>query len=76
MKRTLLPLLAAVLCGLSAVVWTVNCVILALSEQLNALPGPLLALDVVCAAAWWVAFAAALLRFRRQRDLDTGKKQP
>ena len=76
MKRTLLPLLAAALCGLSAVVWTVNCVILALSEQLNALPGPLLALDVVCAAAWWVAFAAALLRFRRQRDLDTGKKQP
>ena len=76
MKRTLLPLLAAALCGLSAVVWTVNCVILALSEELSALPGPLLALDVVCAAAWWVAFAAALLRFRRQRDLDTEKKQP
>ena len=76
MKRTLLPLLAAALCGLSAVVWTVNCVILALSEQLNALPGPLLALDVVCAAAWWVAFVAAVFRLRRQRDLDTGKKQP
>ena len=50
--------------------------ILALSEELSALPGPLLALDVVCAAAWWVAFAASLFRFRRQRDLDTGKKQP
>ena len=50
--------------------------ILALSEELSALPGPLLALDVVCAAAWWVAFAASLFRFRRQRELDTGKKQP
>ena len=76
MKRTLLPLLAAALCGLSAVVWTINCVILALSEQLNALPGLLLALDVVCAAAWWVAFVAAVFRLRRRRDLDTGKKQP
>ncbi len=76
MKKTLPPLLAAVLCGLSAVVWTANCVILALSEELSALPGLLLALDVVCAAAWWVAFAASLFRFRRQRELDTGKKQP
>ena len=69
-------LLNVLLNALAALVWTANCVILALSEELSALPGPLLALDVVCAAVWWVAFAASLFRFRRQRELDTGKKQP
>ena len=69
-------LLNVLINALAALVWTANCVILALSEELSALPGLLLALDVVCAAAWWVAFAASLFRFRRQRELDTGKKQP
>ena len=58
-------LLAAALTGLAALVWTANCVVLAVSFQRDGLPQPLFALDLVCAAIWWLAFGLNLLHWRR-----------
>ena len=49
----------------AAIVWTINCIILAGYTRYNGPPEIILVLDIVCAIIWWVAFAVALVRYRK-----------
>ena len=64
-KKNAGKLLAAVLAGLAAVLWTANCIVLIVYTKDIGLPKPLLIADVLCAALWWLSFGVNLARWRR-----------
>ena len=66
-KKNAGKLLAAVLAGLAAVVWTANCIVLIVYTKDIGLPELLLIADVLCAALWWLSFGVNLARWRRSR---------
>ena len=65
-EKKSISLLNVLLNALAALVWTANCAVLAVYTRHDP-PSLLLGLDVLCAAIWWTAFAAALIRWRRGR---------
>ena len=52
----------------AAIVWTINCIILAGYTRYNGPPEIILVLDIVCAIIWWVAFAVVLVRYRKGKQ--------
>ena len=61
-EKKSISLLNVLLNALAALVWTANCAVLAVYTRHDP-PS----MDVLCAAIWWTAFAAALIRWRRGR---------
>lgn len=61
MKKQPVKLLAVVLVGIAAVIWTIACVFDFVYET----PLFLRALRVVCAVIWYVAFFTNLYRYRQ-----------
>lgn len=52
----------------AAIVWTVHSVVLIVYTRDNEPPEIILFLDIICAMIWWIAFAAALIRYRGDRQ--------
>lgn len=50
--------------AVTAVIWTLNCVLICFVKERNT---ALVCLDFLCALIWWLAFAANLRRWRGQR---------
>ena len=67
-KRESVKLYSLILLAAAAAVWTANCIVLAVFQRQAAGLKVLLALDVICAVIWWIAFAVNLLRYRRGRQ--------
>lgn len=63
MKKQPMKLLALVLVGIAAVVWTIACVFDFVYET----PLFLRALRVVCAVIWYAAFFTNLCRYRKEK---------
>ena len=61
MKKQPVKLLAVVLVGVAAIIWTIACVF----DFADETPPFLRALRVVCALVWYVAFFVNLYRYRR-----------
>ena len=55
------------LTGTAAVVWTVNCVILAVYTRHDPPPGFLLPVNILCAVLFWIAFLIRLWLLLRRR---------
>lgn len=68
MGKKLLRLLTLLLTGAAAIVWTVNCVILAVYTRHNPPPEFLLPMNIVCAVLFWIAFLVRLYGFVRRRE--------
>ena len=62
MNQKTTTLLNVILNAAAAIVWTINCIILA---GYNGSPEIILVLDITCAIIWWVVFAVALIRYRK-----------
>lgn len=75
-KREPVRLYSLILLAAAAAVWTANCIVLAVVQRQAAGLKVLLALDVICAVIWWVAFAVNLLRYRRARKESQEDWQP
>ena len=67
MNRRPMTLSSVLLNAAAAIVWTINCVVLAVYTRHNQPPEIILALDILCAIIWWVSFATALIRYRKGR---------
>ncbi len=67
MKKQPAKLLAVVLVGVAAIIWTIACVFDFMYET----PPFLRALRVVCALVWYVAFFVNLYRYRRAVNNNT-----
>lgn len=67
MKKKLLRLLSLLVTGAAAIVWTVNCVILAVYTRHNPPPEFLLPLNILCAVLFWFAFLIRLYYFVKSR---------
>lgn len=65
MNRKTTTLLNVLFNAAAAIVWTINCTILARYTRYNRPPEVIQVLDIVCAIIWWVAFAVALVRYRK-----------
>ena len=72
MRKKLLRLLSLVLTGTAAVVWTVNCVILAVYTRHDPPPEFLLPVNILCAVLFGSAFRTRLGLLLRRR----GEKPP
>ena len=68
MNRKPATLFNVILNAAAAIIWTINCVVLAVYSRQNESLRILLVLDIVCAVIWWVAFAVALVRYRKGRQ--------
>ena len=68
MERKSSTMLNVLLNAAAAIVWTIHCMILVGYTRYDKPPEIILVLDIACAVIWWVAFAAALVRYR------TGKR--
>ena len=75
-KREPVRLYSLILLAAAAAVWTANCIVLAVFQRQAAGLKVLLALDVICAVIWWVAFTVNLLRYRRARQESQEDWQP
>lgn len=67
MRKKLLRLLSLLVTGAAAIVWTVNCVILAVYTRHNPPPEFLLPLNILCAVLFWIAFMIRLYYFVKSR---------
>ena len=67
MRKKLLRLLSLLVTGAAAIVWTVNCVILAVYTRHNPPPEFLLPLNILCAVRFWFAFLIRLYYFVKSR---------
>ena len=67
MRKKLLRLLSLGVTGAAAVVWTVNCVILAVYTRHAPPPEFLLPLNILCAVLFWAAFLIRLWLLLRRR---------
>lgn len=67
MRKKLLRLLSLLVTGAAAIVWTVNCVILAVYTRHNPPPEFLLPLNILCAVLFWIAFLIRLYYFVKSR---------
>lgn len=67
MRKKLLRLLSMLVTGAVAIVWTVNCVILAVYTRHNPPPEFLLPLNILCAVLFWIAFLIRLYYFVKSR---------
>ncbi len=56
-----MAILAAVLCGAAAVIWTI---LAALHLIFGESPPWLIALNFLCCLVWWIAFAVQMIRWR------------
>lgn len=56
-----------ILAGLAAVIWTVNCIVLAVYAGGAGLVRAVLVVDIVCAVIWWVVTAGAVYSYRKGR---------
>ena len=65
MNQKTTTLLNVILNAAAAIVWTINCIILAGYTRYNGPHEIILVLDIVCAIIWWVAFAVALVCYRK-----------
>lgn len=75
-KREPVRLYSLILLAAAAAVWTANCIVLAVVQRQAAGLKVLLALDVICAVIWWVAFTVNLLHYRRARQESQEDWQP
>ena len=67
MRKKLLRLLSLLVTGAAAIVWTVNCVILAVYTRHNPPPEFLLPLNILCAVLFWIAFLIRLYYFVKSK---------
>lgn len=67
MAKKPMKLLAVVLVGIAAIIWTVACVFDFVYET----PPFLRTLRVVCALIWYIAFFVNLYRYRRTANNNT-----
>ena len=67
MRKKLLRLLSLLVTGAAAIVWTVNCMILAVYTRHNPPPEFLLPLNILCAVLFWIAFLIRLYYFVKSR---------
>ena len=67
MRKKLLRLLSLLVTGAAAIIWTVNCVILAVYTRHNPPPEFLLPLNILCAVLFWIAFLIRLYYFVKSR---------
>lgn len=71
MRQKITKLLTLVVTGAAAVVWTINCVILAVYTRHNPPPEFVLPLNIICAAIWWIVFLVQIYRcFRGRRPSE------
>lgn len=68
MGKKLLRLLTLLVTGAAAIVWTVNCVILAVYTRHNPPPAFLLPMNVICAVLFWIAFLIRLYTLFKSRE--------
>lgn len=67
MKRKIAGFLTLVVLGAAAIVWTVNCVVLAVYTRHNPPPEFLLPMNIICAVLFWIAFLVRLYGFVKSR---------
>ena len=68
MRKKLLRLLTLLVTGAAAIVWTVNCVVLAVYTKHASPPEFLLPMNILCAALFWIAFLIRLWLLVRHRE--------
>ena len=77
MRKKLLRLLSLGVTGAAAVVWTVNCVVLAVYTRHDPPPEFLLPMNILCAALFWIAFLIRLwLLVRHREEKPQDEKSP
>ena len=67
MRKKLLRLLTLAVTGAAAMIWTINCVVLAVYTRHDPPPEFLLPMNIVCAVLFWIAFLGRLYGFVKSR---------
>lgn len=73
MRKKLLRLLTLLVTGAAAIVWTVNCVVLAVYTRHDPPPEFLLPLNILCAVLFWIAFLIRLYGLLKSRGEKPGE---
>lgn len=68
MGKKLLRLLTLLVTGAAAIVWTINCVVLAVYTRQAPPPEFLLPMNIICAVLFWIAFLVRLYGLVRRRE--------
>ncbi|MGN8967659.1 hypothetical protein [Intestinimonas sp. HCP28S3_D6] len=67
MRQKIAGFLTLVVTGAAAIVWTVNCVVLAVYTRHDPPPEFLLPMNIICAVLFWIAFLIRLYGFVKNR---------
>ena len=73
MRQKIAGFLTLVVTGAAAIVWTVNCVVLAVYTRHNPLPEFLLPMNIICAVLFWIAFLIRLYVLVKNRGEKSQK---
>lgn len=66
-RQKIAGFLTLVVTGATAIVWTVNCVVLAVYTRHDPPPEFLLPMNIICAVLFWIAFLIRLYGFVKNR---------
>lgn len=66
-RQKIAGFLTLVVTGAAAIVWTVNCVVLAVYTRHDPPPEFLLPMNIICAVLFWIAFLIRLYGFVKNR---------
>lgn len=73
MRQKIAGFLTLVVTGAAAIVWTVNCVVLAVYTRHNPPPEFLLPMNIICAVLFWIAFLIRLYVLVKNRGEKSQK---
>ena len=72
-RQKIAGFLTLVVTGAAAIVWTVNCVVLAVYTRHNPPPEFLLPMNIICAVLFWIAFLIRLYVLVKNRGEKSQK---